>query len=38
MLSEIQEILVISTPEDVPNFEKLLRSAEDLGLNIFYKK
>ena len=36
MLSGIQDILIISTPEDTPKFERLFRSGNHLGLNISY--
>lgn len=38
MLAGIQEILIISTPEDLPNFEKLLGTGEELGLKLAYKE
>ena len=37
MLAGIQEILIISTPEDLPNFEKLLGDGQELGLQLSYK-
>jgi len=38
MLAGIQEILIISTPEDLPNFIKLLGTGEELGLKLTYKE
>jgi len=38
MLAGIKDILIISTPEDLPNFEKLLGSGEDLGIMLHYKE
>lgn len=37
MLAGIKEILIISTPEDLPNFEKLLGTGEEIGLKLSYK-
>ena len=36
MLAGIREILIISTPEDLPNFKKLLSNGESLGINLSY--
>jgi glucose-1-phosphate thymidylyltransferase len=38
MLAGIKEILIISTPEDLPNFEKLLGDGKDLGMKLSYKE
>lgn len=37
MMAKIQEILIISTPEDLPNFERLLGDGRSLGLKFSYK-
>jgi glucose-1-phosphate thymidylyltransferase len=37
MMARIQEILIISTPEDLPNFERLLGDGRSLGLKFSYK-
>ncbi|MBJ8427406.1 glucose-1-phosphate thymidylyltransferase RfbA [Acinetobacter bereziniae] len=37
MLAGINEVLIISTPEDLPNFEKLLGTGEELGITLSYK-
>jgi glucose-1-phosphate thymidylyltransferase len=38
MLAGIQEVLIISTPEDLPNFKKLLGDGSEIGLNLHYKE
>ena len=37
MLAGIRDILIITTPDDLPNFERLLKNGNDLGLNLYYK-
>ncbi len=37
MLAGIKEMLIISTPEDTPRFERFLGNGNQLGLNIEYK-
>ncbi|MGP1992277.1 glucose-1-phosphate thymidylyltransferase RfbA [Zobellia laminariae] len=38
MLADIKEILIISTPEDLPNFRNLLGNGEELGLKLSYEE
>ncbi len=37
LLAGIRDILIISTPEDTPNYEKLLGDGERVGIHIEYK-
>ena len=37
MLAGIQEVLIISTPEDLPNFQKLLGDGSDIGMQFSYE-
>ena len=36
MLAGISEVLIISTPDDLPNFEKLLGDGSDIGMKFSY--
>jgi glucose-1-phosphate thymidylyltransferase len=37
MMAGIKDIMIISTPHDLPNFEKLLGDGHDVGCNFQYK-
>lgn len=36
MMAGIKEILIISTPQDIPNFERLLGDGSQFGINLSY--
>src|SRR3989339_565753 len=37
MMMDIREILIISTPHDIPHFKNLLGTGNNLGINISYE-
>ena len=37
MIAGIRDILIISTPDDMPNFERLLGDGSAMGINLSYK-
>jgi glucose-1-phosphate thymidylyltransferase len=37
MLAGIKEVLIISTPDDLPNFKKLLGNGSEIGMKFSYK-
>ena len=38
LLADIKEILIISTPQDLPAFKRLLGDGSDLGISLTYKE
>ena len=38
MLAGIKEILIISTPNDLSNFEKLLGDGRNIGISLTYRE
>ena len=38
MSAGIRDILIISTPRDLPRFKDLFKNGQDIGLNISYKE
>lgn len=38
MLAGIKDILIISTPKDLPRFKELLKDGSDYGINLSYKE
>ena len=37
LLARIRDILIISTPEDLPSYERLLGDGSNIGINLSYK-
>ena len=38
MLAGIRDVLIISTPQDLPNFKRLLSDGSQIGMNFSYEK